>query len=262
MDRLLRESVKVGLIFGAIITTLTFCFGVANSNLNIEGWSYFVSAFLASFSSDFAFRLVYGFLTERTSWGMTINVVLALIAAIGILAGALSGYQTLMATPTIPFQSHIDEYLALGLSSNTHPPEYASPNPIRGKIVTVDVNSKSIDPLFLKLPENLKAKRPDEVGTVVFLTRGTYLIRSYTDGSNDFASTCDVTVVDMSSGAIIATNHFIGKSPPLNNFSGGSREDTVGPAPDDQILEFLENIPHVASSATENGSILVSTATP
>lgn len=49
----------------------------------------------------------------------------------------------------------------------------SAPGPVngflQGKLITVDRVANVLDPIFLDLPDNLRASKPEEVGTVVFL---------------------------------------------------------------------------------------------
>ncbi|HYT91824.1 MAG TPA: hypothetical protein VEL76_24125 [Gemmataceae bacterium] len=84
---------------------------------------------------------------------------------------------------------------------------------VRGKIVTVDRTVKEIDPIFLDLPADLRADSQEDVGAVVFLNwqmKDTGLV-VVTKGTTPvpgaprlYERTCDITVVDRTTGQVSA----------------------------------------------------------
>jgi hypothetical protein len=117
---------------------------------------------------------------------------------------------------------------------------------VKGRMVVVNVNDRSLDDLHFALPNDLSASRPDEVGTVVLLTWEKRKVSG--DGpisgrfSAQYQMIVQVKVFDWESKAAIAGNLFFGRMP-----GGGFRslQDSVtGPKPDNaQLLTFLTGLP-------------------
>jgi hypothetical protein len=114
------------------------------------------------------------------------------------------------------------------------------PGPLRGKIIPVDVDKKEVDGLYWDMPEDLRADRPDDVGTVVWLKWDKVKVGTYEGGTAAEAQTADVTVIDRKDWAVTHTTHIQGDDPPRTK----KRSETgVGPRPTKQVIDYLKGLP-------------------
>jgi hypothetical protein len=242
LESALITGLKAGTI-GALIVFFEVFLGGGERD-----WGYLAYLFMLFFFSGFTYRLISRLISDHTTWRSEFRVVFALVPAVIIVVMGVNTWFSMREVPLKPFQAHLNEYLLKETSTGAESLGSIPSNPIRGKIITINVKAKSVDPLFLQLSKDLKATRPEEVGTIVLLKRGGDLVASYTDGSNCSAQTVDVTIIDNMSGEKIAVkNNFRGDEPVCSGFSSGHAEDTWGPAPDDQIIAYLESLPHIAA---------------
>lgn len=145
---------------------------------------------------------------------------------------------------------------------------------VRGKIVTVDgdvrlidkrhpgtVSSTSpkfagsfstIDWLFLDLDEALQASSPNEVGTVVCLSRSYEVVRTHKTGETDTCVKIGVVVIDKELRQIVTQTSFVGEAPGMlfrNLYV--VKDGQIGLAgatasePRKQIIEFLNSLPRI-----------------
>jgi hypothetical protein len=119
------------------------------------------------------------------------------------------------------------------------PQPNGTPVRVKGKMVVVDVKEKKIDDVHFSLPGDLRASKPEEVGTVVLLTwekRKT----SFSDTNFDpgrYLIVGQVSVFDWERKSEIASCTFFGDPP--SRVSGPG----TGPKPDAQVLKFLTGLP-------------------
>jgi hypothetical protein len=238
MKETLESSSIYGLALGMVYTIVKI---ITSLQYGYQDWGKLGLDFILLFLVGFVCRLVFKLLQVQTNFNKPIRVIISLFVGLIILAGGTFGVETINDIPLIPFQNHLKEYLRVGSFPSEALSRTLQSKPITGKIITVDVTQQFIDPLFLRLPNDLKAIQPEDVGTIVLLRRGRNLYDSYTDGSKAYISTCDVIVVDKTSGETIATNHFVGDEPVVSPYSGGSTQFIDGPGPDKQILSYLED---------------------
>lgn len=144
-----------------------------------------------------------------------------------------------------PFESTQSEYASI------NPVKQSSKIPVKGKAVVVDKEEKKIDAdLFLSLPDDLAAKNPDETAVVVLVQRGESKVGRYTNGGGAYIYTCEVTVVDLATHALIAEKGFRGGPPPEEIRTG----DGYGSRPDDDVIKYLTGLLR-NEPQTENGTL-------
>jgi hypothetical protein len=140
-----------------------------------------------------------------------------------------------------PFKEHVTEYSTVLDVKN--PVKHSSEKKeayIKGKIITVNNEEGEIDDIYFSLPEELRATKPENVGTIVWLEWGEDNIGSYTDGEDATVITCDVTIIDKSTATVVAERNFRGSIPPNPKRSG---EDGTGSMPIDEIVAYLKTLP-------------------
>lgn len=134
------------------------------------------------------------------------------------------------------FTSALPEYLDIG--SWTTPPVQM---PMKLRLVSVDLAEMRYDNLMFRLPEEMHAELPNDVGTVVALAW-----RDETVWSRDTASgrqwTCAVRVVDLASRKCIAEQTFAGEAPPQPDDPAPARI-VYGERPIAAIVEWLISLP-------------------
>src|SRR5438105_11661091 len=99
--------------------------------------------------------------------GQVIGWSIVVVIALGV-AGFFGVRSHQRAAAVKPFKEHIDSYL-----KGVKGPGPGAPGGLNGKIgnklITVDTGEKEIDYLYFDLPEDRRAKNPDEVDSVVHL---------------------------------------------------------------------------------------------
>ncbi len=163
--------------------------------------------------------------------GVIRSIIVFVIIALGV--GICAGIKSCIrgCNPKLaPFKKHLDEYTAAPDST------IVGDAYIKGKIITIDKEKNKVDPLYLKLPKELHATQPEEVGTIVWLEWGEEKDGTYTDGSGAYVYTCQVTIIDKSLRAIIGQRIFRGSSPPAVKTGAGSR---YGSKPTNKIIDYL-----------------------
>jgi hypothetical protein len=127
------------------------------------------------------------------------------------------------------FTPHLAEYTATP-ANDPRPDERPDPDGgyIRGKAVAVDLNGPKVDGLTNDLPEDIRASRPEEVQTVIWLK---YIsVSGYKQGNRAVTKTdIQVTVIDRQAQKTVAFKHF------------ESEGSTV--PPHNQVMQFLRSLP-------------------
>lgn len=111
---------------------------------------------------------------------------------------------------------------------------------VKGKVILVNKEEKKIDHTYCELPEELRATRPEEVETIVWLEWGKDKVGRYTDGSTAYVNTCKVTIIDRSIPAIVAVTNLRGSMPPNMTTRGGG---AGGSMPTEEVIAYLQNLP-------------------
>jgi hypothetical protein len=103
-----------------------------------------------------------------------------------------------------------------------------------------------ISPLHLKIPKNLRAITPDEVGTVLIVEYTENVVGRYQGGGKALVQVCSVDVIDVNARSKLATRVFRGTDPP--SAKPLSRSDASGSSPDHDILKFIKKLPRRTSA--------------
>jgi hypothetical protein len=172
-------------------------------------------------------------------------LLVGLVVGVGLLAKHLRFGQ---------FQAHIDEYFSLldRIPQNL-PVEDA--RYLKGKLLVINARARDIDhDLFMALPDDLKAKTHDEVGSLAVLDCGHNVVGYYSTGSdsksprgyNNTASRedCSLTVVDMGAPRVSAYRRFTGAEPPASiRVRAGGPGSASGGRPDSDMISYLSELP-------------------
>jgi hypothetical protein len=176
--------------------------------------------------------------------------------ALAILVLGLVGYAAvrpiIRAHVAAGFEKDLPAYVALlpvlppnGGAQPRQLPPGRSTGKVKGKMVVVNVNERTIDDLHFALPDSLCASKPEEVATVVLLTWGKsptsqdpFSLPLY---GNRYIMIGQVKVFDWQRKSEIASVTFLGDVPDLDPYSEG--KPTTGPKPDARVLSFLTGLP-------------------
>lgn len=178
-----------------------------------------------------------GFLSPGVVRALVLVAILILIGgAIAFFVLRARGRSSILAA----HEPGLNKYLSIAQAGNA--PESFLP----GKVVTVDVAARAIDPLFLDLPEDCIARNPEEVSAVVLLDwqmKDTGLVVYRKDRPDVkvplYDRTCAITVVDSASGLVTARGTVHAKTNPDKH----SADDILEGRPTSQVLEFLGKLP-------------------
>ncbi len=145
-----------------------------------------------------------------------------------------------------PFQERVPAYLSLSSqaaqSQSVDLPAVAGDAPIKGKLIPIDVKKKKVDPLFFDLSDELRPKRPEDIGTLALLLCEENQIGRYGGaGGGAYQWECRVQVADGGTGAVLSEKSFTGSMPPSTSNNGATQS---GDKPYKQIGEYLNGLPH------------------
>lgn len=156
---------------------------------------------------------------------------------IGVIALGVAGFfgvrHLIRGRKLAPFKEQMAAYTA-------QPKGEAKEMPLRGKIIPIDIDKKEVDDIYWEMPEDMRADKPDDVGTIVWLKWGKEQIGTYTGGSAAEVQTVVVTVIDKKEGVQTHTTSLRGGNPPQ---SKKSSQSGVGPKPTTEIINFLKALP-------------------
>jgi hypothetical protein len=103
---------------------------------------------------------------------------------------------------------------------------------------------------FRRLPDELCAKTPKEVATIVCLIWDRELVGVYKDyrliredltGPIAYRITCEAVVIDKTKATVVGKIKFRGEDPP-EKIPKSPKEDEYGPRPTDQIVEYIKSL--------------------
>lgn len=118
---------------------------------------------------------------------------------------------------------------------------------LRGRVVVVDVGERNVDKgTFIRLPEDLQAREPKEVTTIVQLRFGEDVVGTYEPGGGKaIQEHVDITIVDRVARRSYEGEQIEGPDPPYGK-SGLDRGDERGGKPDDALIaDYLEGLPRI-----------------
>jgi hypothetical protein len=180
--------------------------------------------------------------------GNKVFLLILLVIALGV--GGFFGIRYLVRQGELSaFTNRLAEYTAPPQKeAQTEPnpqggPPFANPQRgyVKGKVIPVDLANQKIDWFYYDLPDDLKARTPEQVGTVVWLEWGERKVGQYgTSGGGAFVRTCNVTVIDHAQRAIVGRHYIEGGPPPTTSRRGASQ---YGSYPTEGIVNYLRGLP-------------------
>jgi hypothetical protein len=173
------------------------------------------------------------------------GVLAVILVLIGVGFAVYQGVVAIMHSGfSGPFKAQMAAYLAAPQEAPAAGAEEGpkTPGPAKGKMVVLDLKTKDFDwDVTAELPPELKAAKPEEVGTVVQTNWAkTQVQPGYDNGASAYIQECDVVVIDLASRAVIAKQHFQGSDPPqqIEDSSEG-----VGSKPTQEVVSYLKGLP-------------------
>lgn len=165
------------------------------------------------------------------------------VPALAIIIGLMPAYYWIVRPKMAlgPFNDHLQEYLTTATAND--PEHYPTPadHPLTGKLVAVDMKSKTIDPVFFDLSKDLRPNKPEEIGTIAALWWEERQIGTYGGKGGAYQEHCTVMVLDKATGSLLAEKSFIGSMPPSTSKNGASQ---TGDKPYGEIREYLNGLAH------------------
>jgi len=130
-----------------------------------------------------------------------------------------------------PFEGHLSEFASI------QPRSGGGSSGVRGKLVVIDKATGQLDPVWGKIPDNMRAANPADVGTVVWLSWSESLVGHYKGGQPAYRSDVKVTVIDRATSAVLGTKTF-SNEPPSTITAGGSG-GASGKRPEAEVVKYL-----------------------
>jgi hypothetical protein len=133
----------------------------------------------------------------------------------------------------------LDEYLALGSLVNQKPAKLEAGQPVLlRKLIAIDPTKRDVDPIQILLPAGLRADKPDEVRTVLWLNWGEEPVGQYPRGGTAFRRFCELSAIELGQTPKLKyRNRFTGEDPPAK----GGASNLYGKPPIAEILQFLKS---------------------
>ena len=205
--------------------------GKLNTSSSLAGWAVGIGvAFI-----EVSILVLIGSIKDRKNlqWGI-LGLVLGAIPA-GIWIGG-----PLM--PIGPFKAHLQEYMTVAASDH---PEAATRDgePLKGKLIPLDMKTKTIDPVLTDLSKELRPGRPEDVGTIAALWWDEHKVGHYgSSGGGAYRWECRIMVWDKATGDLLrVSRNFVGSEPPSTSNHGASQS---GDKPYKEISAYLNGLAH------------------
>jgi hypothetical protein len=227
---------RVGGFFGFLLVLAPCVFagmyaGRLNTSSGLAEWAVGIGVFVIEIS----LLVLLGSIKEKKNfrWGLIALVVGALPAGIWI-GGPLMTFR--------PFQPHLQEYVSVASSNDPSAPTNDN-QPVKGKLIPVDMKTKTIDPVLTDLSKELRPSHPEEVGAVAALWWNENRIGQYgASGGGAYQWECRIMVWDKTTGNLLRiSRNFIGSRPPSSAKRGTSQS---GDKPYKEISAYLNSLAH------------------
>lgn len=189
---------------------------------------------LAIFAPGLFLRFVKGRVFIRT-------VIIAICFLVGCWLYP-SFYVTFVVNPV--FQGAMDEFTTATEATATNP--Y-----VKKRILIVDKDKRRVDTLQMFLPDDLRARNPEEVGTIVWLEDSESKAGDYhEEGTGKFTGSgfvrvVEVSLIDRGLHSIISRQRFRGSDPPPKASSAGDERGSYPSALVKSCVENLRTLPRL-----------------
>ncbi len=165
----------------------------------------------------------------------TTIIVIVVLVLIGICVGGFFLIRSIYRGSVLsPFNSTLPELL------QTRPGGDQTPTnaPCSKGVMFIDTSDNSFDHLYFDTPEEIKAKTPAEIKTVVFLTWTRNQVGTYGPSNKPaYRNSCKVDIVDRQTKTLLQSNTFVGPTPPATISSRSSSGE--GARPNDDVIQFV-----------------------
>lgn len=140
------------------------------------------------------------------------------------------------------FRPYIHKYI-----SGPYESAFTSEPYVRGRILSIDIKDSTVDEFtFSKLPEELKARSADEVGTLLFcewysVKEGEYFNEETDEKTGDaYRSYANVSIIDLKEKRLIHIRNFKGADPlKATNITG----DFTSMQPMFEVIDYVKSLP-------------------
>jgi hypothetical protein len=163
--------------------------------------------------------------------------LLAMAVLLGLIVGVVAAIDYFLNRPFEELEPHLASYLEI---SDLEP--YDGRPYIVGRIVPIDTReegggsfSRSV---YRRLPESLRTKNPNEVGTIALFSWSETVVAHYFGDKKAYRQTCLVTLVDFRRRRVIASIRFEGPDPEVSETTSRSYS---GRKPLEEMMSFLTN---------------------
>ena len=138
------------------------------------------------------------------------------------------------------FQPRIGGYMDLmhGIDESLGPGDFARDKPIRLPMIAIDVNGRTVDPLYMEIPEAWRAVDPADVATVVLIKCETDHVGDYGAFEDAYAHECRHWAVDTKSREVVWAG-WARKAPPRRISFNIPFMDVVADRPVEEMMEQL-----------------------
>jgi hypothetical protein len=146
----------------------------------------------------------------------------AVLLVVGLVGGSLLVATGVSLPWIIPHFQHetlkgsVPKFLITPAGRDTSTEPY-----VTGKVVVIDVKARTLDGVQSRLPEEIRAYREDEVGTIVWLDWEFKTTEGDWGRVTGHYSTCQVTIIDRNRNRIVGERQVVGTSSPVS--TGGGR---------------------------------------
>jgi hypothetical protein len=169
----------------------------------------------------------------------------AVIVMVLLIAGPLIGFAVYMANKQSEERSSERAAFtpAIGnLLFAAKEPGSGAARPKLGKVALIDADKRALDELQPYLPDDIHARTPEEVTTVVQMHYMRSVVGKFSSGAHAVQVGARLTVVDVSSRTVIATRSFDWGKPPTSIPAASGSDDVTGSAPMKEISAFLTGL--------------------
>lgn len=205
--------------------------GKLNTSSGLAEWAVGIGVFVIEMS----ILVLLGSIKDRKNlqWGL-LALVLGAIPAVIWIGGPLMTFK--------PFQARLAEYMAVAASDNPDAGAKDS-QPLRGKLIPVDMKAKTIDPVLTDLSKELRPGKPEDVGAVAALWWYEHKIGQYgPSGGGAYQWECRIMVWDKATGDLLrVSRNFVGSEPPSKSNRGATQS---GDKPYKEISAYLNGLAH------------------
>ena len=174
------------------------------------------------------------------------------IAAIAVLIVAASSIWTSISRhrASSTFEGHLAGFLADTALARS---DSGAPTAV-GRLLVLDANTQTVHEWQHLLPDELRARTPDDVGTVVLVRHDSSVVGHYApSGGPAIVHLLSLTFVEHLSQKVLGTRTFHGSAPP-SSVPGSAGAGASGSVPNSLAISFLVTMPRTGTSASRGVS--------